>query len=229
MLIVQSGWVSIFEMRSKYLIVISLLLFSCQGGSITPGIGGTDKYISLVERMNEEVSLHQTMFQGIKESENFSDFTIKSIISIDQKDLNSAYITVPGLNIKASFNKTEIIKSILTGFDQNGTLTHVEVTFIFATNGEYYSQSQFPLEEVYYFIEWPELFADSGVLSVRYSNDEIILIADSKGQIKRIGSVLSFEYYGYEFNAYTKQFDFIGSVYGSGNIEAQKVGEFPQF
>ena len=215
----------------RNLILLSFFLFlSCQNGSLTPGVGESDTYISLMEELNSVLSTNEETFSGIQETNSFASFEISKIISINQLDENWAYISVPEFDVDSFFEWTEIIKTLGIIRNYQGQVEYdVEITFILATNHNYYSESEFPLTELYYFTDYPEGY-DEGI-TVNYFKDDFRMSAFIQGNFNEFNKPkLSFEYQNALFHASNwSPFQYIGSGYGLGNITAEKVGEFPDF
>lgn len=217
-------------MRSTYLLFLLVLILGCQNGSLTNGVGQTMEYVSLIERMNEQMEMKSDLFEGLEGVSSFTDFEITGIESIDQLNSSSAHFSVPGLEIDSFFNRTEIIRVRVRSIEnQNPTLF---VNYLIATNNKYYSESEFPIEELFAVLGFTELDNNdlSNRLTVEYYKDRLAIYSGLKNdQIQKNGSRLSYEFSEYQFAAYQDYNIFIGTGLGSGYIQAEKLGEFPDF
>lgn len=216
-------------MKRNLSLLFLFLFLSCQNGSLTTGVGKSDAYVSMVEDINRILSTREASFSNIEGVSSFASIEINQVLSLTKLDENQAYLSVPEFGIDTIFERTEIIRTRGSIINSPGEPEYqIEFIFIFATNQNYYSESEFPLSELYYFIDFPGVFNEG--ISVRYLNEELSVDTVVPGDFSEFnGARLSFEYQNALFYARNANNQYIGNGYGLGNVTAEKVGQFPDF
>ena len=226
-------------MIKKILTISCLFLFSCEGGgSLTPGVGKTDKFASLIEKMNQDVAFTMNSLNQTTSDNKFVNFKITGIELIVQTVNSLGYISVPDLRIEESFDKTELLRVETETRNEAGDIISVRTEkYLFATKGKYYSEigSIAPIEDLLIVGEIPLLPDPSRtVLIVICFTNNLILdeILDDQ-VIQQEGSLLSYQFQNLLFDFRVRGDDVVdGSIneaFGSGYISAERIAESPRF
>lgn len=97
-------------MNNKLLIIIFVFLSGCGGGSLTPGVGETDKFAPLIEKINQDINLKANFIDPSASKNNFVKFKINRIESIEQTIVGSGNISIPNLRINEFLIKRRFLK-----------------------------------------------------------------------------------------------------------------------
>jgi|GEM_PF-1706369 hypothetical protein len=219
-------------MNNKLLIIIFVFLSGCGGGSLTPGVGETDKFAPLIEKINQDINLKANFIDPSASKNNFVKFKINRIESIEQTIVGSGNISIPNLRINEFFDKAEVFKAEVEITDDSGeSIIVTSSTYMFATQGNYYSESEFPIEKLLVAVEFPFWRNGESILSIVYYQYEDLTMEKVLNEriIEKTGTVHSHEFQNYTFDIYQNNVGFLGQVPGSGSIVAERLNTFPRF
>lgn len=217
-------------MIKRILIVSYFFLFACEGGMLTPGVGETDKFTSLTEKMNNDVRLKESALQQLQTNTNFVDFKVTGVTSIDQISDNEADVSFPEYSIATRFEKTEVI--IVEGLfsDDRGDFFRRPITYLLGTNDTYYSESELSIDKLLVVIEYPLLDNWRLPLIINYFHNPLVFVyTGSQNNIEQTQGGFSFKFNQYQFNVTQNNREYFDSTIGSGRISATKIGQFPDF
>jgi hypothetical protein len=218
------------DMVRTTLLLTCLLLVGCEGGHLNSGVGKSDKFVSLVERVQTDVQLNKGNILSLENGTEYVDFSVTGIESIDQLKTNEALASFPEYNIEARFNRTEIIKIEGNFSDEQGNIITRTITSLFGTEDQYYSESEFPLDKLLVISKFPLFEYSSQEIYISYYQNDLDFFGGEQGEdFERNGEVLSYDFEGIQFGVTYDFQNYLGTTYGSGKISAEKEGKFPTF
>ncbi len=183
---------------NKIAIFSFLLLFvNCEGGFLNQGVGETDKFVSLVERLHSEIISKQNIYSS-SGNNDFVDFKISSIVSVNpESNIGFGKFICSELNINAEFDKAEIIiiENQVTGETPDDILEIFFTTYVIATEDVLFSERNGPVNEYMYAVQNSPNNYVSDDLTIGYRFlDEFLLSADRNLQLDNSSGVLSFSF-----------------------------------
>ncbi|RNC85899.1 MAG: hypothetical protein ED557_03770 [Balneola sp.] len=224
-------------MHRLSILLLTVIFLNCTHGSTTPGVGESEKFIALAERMNEELFMSQKSTRFTDGKNSFVEFRVRSVESVFQGGISGASIKIPSFGIDEVFEFTEVLMLELEirTVENPDVISIINTPFIAATKEQYYSESEFPIDELFYALE----FLSSGSLSE--FDDRIVFVDYLKNQFQW-SSIIFSERINEENGVY--KFSFSGGTFtfcenfrcdpfvtgiGNGELNASKLGEFPDF
>lgn len=158
---------------NRLILFLIVFLYSCKGGFISPGVGETDKFASLVDRMNEMASMSQINLNVETNEGSYAKFEVSGIVSIDQIGLNTGVFSIPEHNLKKEFNKAEILRvySDITN-EQGEFIARITITYLIATKDIFFSEADGDIKEMFYVAQIPENIVFSNRLDIAFETDE---------------------------------------------------------
>ncbi len=157
---------------SRSVLFIIFFLCSCKGGFLSPGVGETNEFASLVDRVNELSSFNQHNFDIERNENSYAKFEVSGIISVDQIGLNTGMISIPEHNLKKEFNKAEILRvnSDITN-EEGEFIARITITYLIATKDVFFSEANNNISEIFYVAQIPENVVFSNRLDVAYETE----------------------------------------------------------
>ncbi|MBO6621598.1 MAG: hypothetical protein JJ892_00755 [Balneola sp.] len=158
---------------NRLILFLIVFLYSCKGGFISPGVGETDKFASLVDRMNEMAFMSQINLNVGTNEGSYAKFEVSGIVSIDQIGLNTGVFSIPEHNLEKEFNKAEILRvySDITN-EQGEFIARITITYLIATKDVFFSEADGDIKEMFYVAQIPENIVFSNRLDIAFETDE---------------------------------------------------------
>ncbi|MEQ8578614.1 MAG: hypothetical protein RIC57_05780 [Balneola sp.] len=182
-------------MKTYTYLLFLLLLGSCKHGVITEDIGQSEKFLDLRDSINENIISKIDFVDGFSDNSSQLSVRVEKIISIEKPAFDRASIKIEESNQNYFYGKTEIVTMLIVIRDIYGNLyDSYTIKSIFCTNEEYYSESEFPLNDFLSFTERRSETEDSFVSTVLTIGESSFRYSERFAEFETEGSTLSYSF-----------------------------------
>ena len=166
------------------LIISALIICSCDGGSATSDLGGSERFSDVEEMLFSNPNFIQFDRSIVSDTFQVAKIYPLSIESIYRTNESNAYFEteafeIPGMDLikyDLSFDRVELITTMVEvkNFKNEVINTH-PMRFVFATNNSFFSRKADPYQDVLVFQEWPEESIIGDAIYIDYYHQDIRL------------------------------------------------------
>ncbi len=189
------GWGIIFRMKKYIYLLFLLLLGSCENGIITEDIGQSEKFLDLRDSINENIISKIDFTDGVSDNSSQLSVRVEEIISIEKPAFDRATIKIEKSNQNYFYGKTEIVTMLIVIRDIYGNFQDsFTIRTIFCTNEDYYSESEYPLNDFLSFTERKSKTVDSFVSTVLTIGESSFRYTERLAEFEADGSTLSYTF-----------------------------------